>query len=150
MPDIELPDGSVASFPDDMSNAEIKAALRKQFPPPRPTSLAAGEAAQRTHAIVTFNAEFERYAVHDSGGGFRGFRKSLDAAIDFADRIQPPPPPRVKPKQRRPEAPVDPAQTAQQIAAAGRKAGSAVNASPNAGEAGIAIAERLDRTGTSL
>jgi len=31
--EIDLPDGSVGVFPDDMPDAEIQAALRKQFPP---------------------------------------------------------------------------------------------------------------------
>jgi hypothetical protein len=54
--------------------------------------------AQRPHATVGFDAEFERYAIHDRAGGFHGFRKTLDEAIDLADAIQQQPPPRVKPK----------------------------------------------------
>ena len=32
MPEIKLPDGSIASFPDSMSDAEIEAVLQNQFP----------------------------------------------------------------------------------------------------------------------
>ena len=32
MPEIKLPDGSIASFPDSVSDAEIEAVLRRQFP----------------------------------------------------------------------------------------------------------------------
>ena len=32
MPDIKLPDGSIASFPDSMSDAEIETVLRARFP----------------------------------------------------------------------------------------------------------------------
>jgi hypothetical protein len=40
----------------------------------------------------------QRYVVYDAAGTARGFRTSLDAAIDLADSILPPPPPRSKPE----------------------------------------------------
>jgi hypothetical protein len=44
MPRVQLPDGSVADFPDTMSDAAIEAVLRRQFPPAsdRPAGLPAG------------------------------------------------------------------------------------------------------------
>ena len=107
------------------------------------------ETAQRPHATVGFDAEFERYAIHDRAGGFHGFRKTLNEAIDLADAIQPPPPPRVKPKPapefekrsvRSPPIGRLPPKSIGQSAS--RKAASAASASPNAGEAGFAIADR--------
>jgi hypothetical protein len=101
MPDIRLPDGSIARFPAGTSDAEIAAALRQRFPPPRPrpTTLQPGERELRDNgAEIVFVEEFSRYAVYDVAGTLRGFRPTLDEAIDLADSIQPPPPPRVKPK----------------------------------------------------
>jgi hypothetical protein len=120
MPDqhIELPDGSVASFPDDMSDAEIKAVLRKRFPPPPPTSLEPGERLPRKNASVVFNEQFGRFVVYDNAGRPHGFRPTLDAAIDLADTIPPPPPSRVKPKSApKPEKPIEPEVAEAQICA---------------------------------
>ena len=36
MKEIELPDGSIGEYPDDISDAEIQKALARQFPPERP------------------------------------------------------------------------------------------------------------------
>ena len=105
---VQLPDGSIADFPDDMPNAEIEAALRERFPPPQPTSLKPDERAQRKNACVVYNEEFGRYAVNDNAGKLCGFRSTLVAAIDFADSILPPPPPRRKPKaEPQPDSPAD-------------------------------------------
>lgn len=40
---IELPDGTEAEFPDNMSDAEISAVLRKQYAPPKPLVVSLGE-----------------------------------------------------------------------------------------------------------
>ena len=37
MPDVQLPDGSIASFPDSMSDAEIEVILQARFPAPKPS-----------------------------------------------------------------------------------------------------------------
>jgi hypothetical protein len=114
MPKVELPDGTAEWFPDDMPLQEIEAVLQKRFPPEvqelkceHPKKLPPGKRVRCANAKVIFNEEFGRYAVYDT----------LDAAIDFADTIQPPPEPRVKQQPWRPEAPVDPAQAAQLIRA---------------------------------
>jgi hypothetical protein len=99
MTKVRLPDGSIEIFPDDMSHAAIEAILRKRFPPPRPKSLEPGERAWRGNgAEVSFSPVMQRYVVHDAAGMPRGFRTSLDAAIDLADSILPPPQPRSKPE----------------------------------------------------
>jgi hypothetical protein len=99
MTKVRLPDGSIEIFPDDMSHAVIEAILRKRFPPPRPKSLEPGERAWRGNgAEVSFSPVMQRYVVYDAAGTARGFRTSLDAAIDLADSILPPPPPRSKPE----------------------------------------------------
>lgn len=36
MTDVQSPDGSIARFPDDMSNSDIEAVMQKQFPPEQP------------------------------------------------------------------------------------------------------------------
>jgi hypothetical protein len=101
MTKVRLPDGSIEIFPDDMSHAVIEAILRKRFPPPRPKSLEPGERAWRGNgAEVTFSPVMQRYVVYDAAGTARGFRTSLDAAIDLADAILPPPQPRTKPEQQ--------------------------------------------------
>jgi hypothetical protein len=99
MPRVRLPDGSIRTFPDDMSREQIAAALRKEFPAPRPTVLEPGETHRRLNgATVSFSAVMARYVVQDSAGTPRGFRLTLDAAIDLADAVLPPPPPRSKPE----------------------------------------------------
>jgi hypothetical protein len=88
MPRVRLPDGSIRDFPDQMSKAEIAAVVRREFPPPRPTTLEAGERARRANgAEVSFSQVMQRYLVHDAAGTPRGFRTSLDAAIDLADAL---------------------------------------------------------------
>jgi hypothetical protein len=99
MPRVRLPDGSIRNFPDEMSKAEIAAVLRKEFPAPQPGPLEPGERARRANgAEVSFNAVMARYVVLDSQGTPRGFRLTLDEAIDLADALPPPPAPRIKPK----------------------------------------------------
>jgi hypothetical protein len=50
-----------------------------------------------------------RYVAQNSQGRPYGFRPTLDAAIDLADTIPPPPPSRVKPKSApKPEERIDP------------------------------------------
>ena len=95
MTKVRLPDGSIEIFPDDMSHAVIEAILRKRFPPPRPKSLEPGERAWRGNgAEVSFSPVMQRYVVYDEAGTARGFRTSLDAAIDLADALPPLIPPR--------------------------------------------------------
>lgn len=92
MIEIRCPDGSVAQFPEGTSDEAIATALRRQFPAPRPVSLEPGERARRGNgAVVTFNAVMGRYVVEDSQGKPCGFRSALDAALDFADSMVPPP-----------------------------------------------------------
>ena len=43
MPEVLCPDGSIAEFPDEMSEEEIAAVLCREFPEPRPCRLGAGE-----------------------------------------------------------------------------------------------------------
>jgi hypothetical protein len=95
MIEVRCPDGSIARFPDGMSDAEIETVLRKEFPAPRPASLEPGERARRANgAEVSFSPVMQRYLVHDAAGTPRGFRISLDAAIDLADALPPLIPPR--------------------------------------------------------
>jgi hypothetical protein len=118
VPEIELPDGSIAKFPDTMSDAEVKAVLRKRFPPPRPAALAPGERELRPNgAKIVFDEEFEHFAVYDSDGRFHGFRRTLGAAIDLADSIKPPPAPRRQPEEPQPEEPSSPLAAERQIVA---------------------------------
>jgi hypothetical protein len=99
MPRVRLPDGSIRDFPEGMSREEIAAVLRKEFPAPRPASLEPGSMHTRPNgAMVGFSPAIGRYIVHDAAGTPRGFRQTLDAAIDLADAILPPPPPRSKPE----------------------------------------------------
>jgi hypothetical protein len=98
MPDVKLPDGSIARFPAGTAGEDIEAALRQQFPPPRPTSIALGEKAQRANGYVTHSAQCDRFMVYDNSGKLHGLRTSLEAALDLADSIKPPPPPRRQPK----------------------------------------------------
>ncbi len=117
MIEVELSNGEVVNFPDSMTDAEIEADLRKRFPPPRPSSLAPGEAHTRPNgASVNLSAMMNRYVVQDSQGKAYGLRQTLDAAIDLADSIQPPPPPRRK-AEPKPEKPIDPELAEKQIAA---------------------------------
>jgi hypothetical protein len=116
---VEVSNGELVTFPDDMTDAEITAELRKRFPPPRPESLQPGETHTRPNsASVGFNAVMRRYVVQNSQGRPYGFRPTLDAAIDLADTIPPPPPSRVKPKSApKPEKPIDPEVAEAQICA---------------------------------
>ena len=99
MIEVRCPDGSIARFPDGMSDAEIEAILRREFPEPRPLSLELGEVAKRDNgATVAFSASMARYVIQDAAGKPVGFRIGLDAAIDFADALPTPRAPRpVKP-----------------------------------------------------
>ena len=108
MIEVRCPDGSIARFPDGMSDAEIEVVLRREFPEPRPTSLEPGEVAKRGNgATVGFSASMARYIVLDAAGTPAGFRLSLDEAIDLADALPPPRPPRpVKPESKIVIAPV--------------------------------------------
>src|SRR5688572_16170274 len=99
MPRVRLPDSSIRTFPDDMSREQIAAVLRREFPAPRPASLEPGETHRRPNgASASYSASMGRYVVQDSQGTPRGFRLTLDAAIDLADAVPPPPPPRSKPE----------------------------------------------------
>jgi hypothetical protein len=98
---VQLPDGTIEHFPDDMPDTEIVAVLRKRFPPPRPESLQPGETHTRPNgASVSFSAVMGRYVAQNCQGRPYGFRPTLDAAIDLADTIPPPPEPRVKAEDR--------------------------------------------------
>lgn len=44
--EVELPDGSIAEFPDGMADADIEAVIQKQFPSPSPAAARAAPAAQ--------------------------------------------------------------------------------------------------------
>jgi hypothetical protein len=100
MAQVLCPDGSIAQFPDDMGEEEIAAILKREFlEEPRPTSLEPGEVARRRNgASITFSTSMARYVVRDSLGAPRGFRSTLDEALDFADNIPSPPPLRGKTK----------------------------------------------------
>jgi hypothetical protein len=116
---VQLPDQTIEHFPDDMPDTEIVAILRKRFPPPRPESLQPGETHTRPHgALISFSAVMRRYVVQNSQGRPYGFRPTLDAAIDLADTIPPPPEPRAKPKtEPKPEERIDPEMAEAQIRA---------------------------------
>jgi hypothetical protein len=116
---VQLPDGTIEHFPEDMPDAEIVAILRKRFPPPRPKSLQPGETHTRPNgASVSFSAVMGRYVAQNSQGRPYGFRPTLDAAIDLADTIPPSPPSRVKPKSApKPEERIDPEMAEAQIRA---------------------------------
>ena len=100
MPDIQLPDGSIARFPDTMSDTEISAVLQKQFPhrPSRPTELAPGERLLLGNgAQVHFIGDVKRFSVWDWAGRACGLRSSLEEAIRLAESLPAEPPPRRPP-----------------------------------------------------
>lgn len=91
MIEILCPDGSLAQFPDGTSDDAIATALRRQFPPPRPEALQPGEWAHRANgASIMLDATMSRFIVYDAAGTPRGFRLTLDEALDFADALPPP------------------------------------------------------------
>jgi hypothetical protein len=98
MPSVRLPDGTIRDFPEGMSREQIAAVLRREFPAPRPATLEPGETHRRNGASVSFSAPMGRYVVQDAAGTPRGFRLALDEAIDLADALLPPPPPRIQPR----------------------------------------------------
>ena len=90
MIEIRCPDHSIARFPEGTSDEQIAAALRREFPEQRPASLEPGERARRGNgAEVSFSPVMQRFVVEDASGTPRGFRTTLDAALDLADSIAP-------------------------------------------------------------
>lgn len=100
MREVLCPNGDIAEFPENMSDEQIEEILRREFlDEPRPASLAPGEWTHRRNgASVTLSASMGRYVAYDAGGKPRGFRQTLNAAIDLADALPPPAPPRSKPE----------------------------------------------------
>ena len=95
-------EGSLALFPPETTDETIAAALRQQYPEPRPQVLNSGEWAHRANgASINLSASMGRFVIYNAAGTPRGFRLTLDDAIDSADAMSPLPPPRVA----RPEAP---------------------------------------------
>lgn len=81
-----------------MSREEIVAILRAKFPP-RPASLEPGEWYHCANGCsVIHSAAMSRYVAYDRDGTARGFRPTLDAAIDLADALPPIPSPRTRPE----------------------------------------------------
>jgi hypothetical protein len=105
MPKVELPDGTIEHFPDDMRLEDIEAVLQARFPPDEPESvcqlpeqLEPGETYRRENgATITHLDEIGRYVVRDARGTAQGFRSTFSAAIALAGSIKPSPPPRRKP-----------------------------------------------------
>jgi hypothetical protein len=96
MPDIVLPDGSIARFPDDATDAEIEAALREVFPPakqPKATgSLQPGdrELVGEHGAFVMYLPDVARFASYDPAGRLQGLRGDLEEARELARSIKAP------------------------------------------------------------
>jgi hypothetical protein len=62
MPDIELPDGTIACFPDAMEDAAIAAVLRKQFAPaaaPEPKPVGPSQEQNRSPRARSLEPEVE-------------------------------------------------------------------------------------------
>ena len=75
MPDIQLPDGAIATFPEDMSEEEIAAALARALP--------------HKDAVIQHLAEVDRYLVSRAGVA-QGYRRTMADAIALADGLPPP------------------------------------------------------------
>jgi hypothetical protein len=95
-PQIQLPDGTIGHFPDDMPDAEIAEVLARQFPPSIPDALEPGEQLVLGNgAKVSFNQSISRYIALDWAGRACGFRRTLQEAVELANG-QPPPKPEKK------------------------------------------------------
>lgn len=95
MAKIDLPGGEVIYFPDDLSRGQIEAEIRKHFPEPRPEALDPGGTLKRRNGTrVTHDEQLGRYFVYGTDGKLCALRNTLDEALDLADGLQPPPPPR--------------------------------------------------------
>ena len=114
---VELPGGVFAEFPSHMSDAEIEAALAREFAPV-PESLAPGEVLRRPNGCeITWHPNIARFRILDMLGKPAGYRETLAEAARFADGIQPPPPPRKARHEPKPERELDAATAAWQVRA---------------------------------
>jgi hypothetical protein len=98
MPDIVLPDGSIARFPEDATDAEIEAALREAFPPTQKAeatgTLQPGtrELVGEDGAFIVYSADLDRVAIYDGAGRLHGLRRDLAEARLLAQSIKAPAP----------------------------------------------------------
>jgi len=82
MKEIELPDGTIAEFPDDMPDAEIEAVLRRQFAPPTPNTPEQTQAADEFRRAASLATQNPARAQYDD---LPGWQKPLVAANDILD-----------------------------------------------------------------
>jgi hypothetical protein len=85
MPDIRLPDGSIATFPDEMGEAEIAAALDQCLP--------------HKDAEIRHLPQVDLYMVCRTGRAL-GFRATRAEAISLADSLPPLRTPRTSPSRK--------------------------------------------------
>jgi hypothetical protein len=84
--DVQLPDGSIAQFPNGTPEDEIEAILRAQVPQ------------------ISYLRDVDRYVVKRGGIAF-GFRKSHAEATELANSLPPPPLPPRPPQSSEPSKP---------------------------------------------
>ncbi len=98
--EIELPDGSIAEFPDGMADADIEAVIQKQFPSPSPAAARAAPAAQPApratddmSGLDRFRAGIGKGLVDSADGiaqaGIDSFSRPVAASRAAADAVVP-------------------------------------------------------------
>lgn len=86
MKNYELPNGEIAEFPDDMSEEEIEAAVRKEFPPTKHGSVSQKSESQTDHDAVV------RYGLKDPlvgllNFGSRGATSAGNLGIELINKL---------------------------------------------------------------
>jgi hypothetical protein len=78
MPDIQAPDGTIARFPDGMSDADIMAVMRKSYPP---TAVAQPEP---DYTSTSSQDEGSDRPVYNAAPSLKGAARALENNLPFA------------------------------------------------------------------
>lgn len=84
--EVELPDGSIAEFPDGMADADIEAVIQQQFPAPSPAAAPAAPAAPPAPRATDGMSGLDKFRAGIGSGLLNAGEGFLQATIDQASR----------------------------------------------------------------